>query len=212
MYNQIAPLEFLERNRHRPPTTVAVNLGAWPSLVGHLPWAQVVIGSNPVAPRHPAYSNRCVTNKEGNKVKRRIKYGSCECVDIGCHKSKKPGYIGIDMRDCGQEILWDVTHGIPLPDESVSKIYTSHFLEHIRDEDVPEVIFEMLRISKPGADVEIRVPHSNTLEAKYVTHFSMWDETRIKGIIRSLPPKPNFKIIEMEKKGIELCVNLKVVK
>ena len=37
-------------------------------------------------------------------------------VEIGCGYKLQKGFIGIDMRNCGQDIVWDVRDGIPLPE------------------------------------------------------------------------------------------------
>jgi predicted SAM-dependent methyltransferase len=146
------------------------------------------------------------------RFKRRIKYGSCENIDIGCKDKTQKGYIGIDIKDFGQNIVWDVTCGLPFPDSSVSKIYTGHFLEHIKDSDLEDLFFEIIRVSKPGAIITIKVPHSSTIEASYLCHLSRWDENKVNGIIRGLAPNLTFELLSMERHGIELIASLEVVK
>jgi len=131
-------------------------------------------------------------------------------LDIGCKNSKKEGCIGIDRIDFGQEIIWDVTQGIPFPDSSTEYIYMSHFLEHIEEKFVTLLFCEIYRICKDGAIIEIRVPHASEMDAYRLAHVSYWNENRIKGISRSLDGA--FKIIEMDRKGIELRAKLKVSK
>ena len=46
-------------------------------------------------------------------------------LDIGCGEKPHEGYVGMDVRDCGQQIVWDARQGIPFPDSSVDEILTS---------------------------------------------------------------------------------------
>lgn len=131
-------------------------------------------------------------------------------LDIGCKTLKKKEYVGVDIKDFGQEIVWDVTQGIPLPDNSTSHIYMSHFLEHIEDKYIRGLFAEIYRICIDGAKIEIIVPHSDTSDSYRLSHVSFWNEKRIKGIVGSI--KDRFEIVKIERKGIELKTILKLNK
>ena len=135
-------------------------------------------------------------------------------LDLGSGIKPKQGYIGIDVRDNGQEVLWDVTKGFPFPDNSVSEIYSSHFIEHISIDDLDYLFYEMLRVSKNGAIWEHRCPRAGTLEAMYISHTSMWNEDRWNGIIKGLVGGDygSIEAISYEVKGIEIRAKLKVIK
>ena len=78
-------------------------------------------------------------------------------IDFGCGPFKRPGYTGIDT--CafpGVDIVYDGA-AIPLPDNSVSEVYSSHCLEHVPD--LAATLAELWRVSKPGAIWTIEVPH-----------------------------------------------------
>ena len=52
------------------------------------------------------------------------------CLDLGGADPGKGGWTSIDMTlQC--DIYWDLRLPIPLPSGSVSKIYSSHLLEHL---------------------------------------------------------------------------------
>ncbi len=148
------------------------------------------------------------------RVLRKIQYDSTKPIylDIGCKDKKKPGYIGLDILNLGQEIVWDVTEGLPFPDGSVSGIYCSHFLEHIENKDIQDIFIEFHRISKSGAEIEIRTPHSGNTEAYFACHLSLWNEARINGIVRGLAGLCKFGIKELQKIGNELVATLIVEK
>jgi len=88
-------------------------------------------------------------------------------LDIGCGKrqvKKKEGYIGIDKNpNVNPDVVRDIEKGLPFCDNSVDGIFTSHTLEHI--EDLVFVMEEMWRVCKPGAKIEIRVPHYKEIGA-----------------------------------------------
>lgn len=128
-------------------------------------------------------------------------------LDVGCGKFKREGFVGYDNLEFGQEILWNINQGIPLPDESVSELYTSHFLEHLRNEELPIFFNEAVRVCQPGVLMEIRMPHADTDEAHYLCHYSLWNESKIRGIVKD---NPNLELLEMTRDGIHLIAKIKI--
>jgi len=132
-------------------------------------------------------------------------------LNLGCGKDIKPGWINIDIKDYGQEIVRDITRGLPFDDNSVDEIYSCHFFEHLNGDDVRWVLEECYRVLKPGAEIFIRVPHSHCDEAFYPDHKSYWNEKMVNALINDLAQKGNynFLIIQNEKINTELYVKLK---
>lgn len=59
----------------------------------------------------------------------------------------------------GIEIIhWDVTNGLPFPENSIPAIYSSHFLEHLTKEGGEQFINECFRILVNGGIIRIVVP------------------------------------------------------
>lgn len=129
-------------------------------------------------------------------------------LDIGCGKFKKDGFIGVDAKDFGQEIVWDICQGLPFQDETVDEVYTSHTLEHIKDESLDDLFREFHRVCKNGAKLTIRVPHADTIEAHYFCHHSFWSENKIKGMVKDSFGR--LEIEEIKRDGIHLIVILKI--
>jgi predicted SAM-dependent methyltransferase len=119
---------------------------------------------------------------------RRITIGTK--IDLGCGSAKKEGFIGIDKIDFGQEILWDVANGIPLPDKSVDEIYSAQFLEHLTEPQLNIVIWDIVRIAKEGAKILIIVPNAEYPEAFDIAHSSFWTEQKALGLFRSCGLNP----------------------
>lgn len=81
-------------------------------------------------------------------------------IDIGCAEDKREGYIGIDMQsyaDVDYVVNLEV-EGLPFRDGEVDEIFTSHFLEHLSDRRVPEILKECHRVLRVGGTMEIVVP------------------------------------------------------
>jgi len=81
-------------------------------------------------------------------------------LDVGCGPNKKISHhIGIDMLDFpGVDIIGEALKITgEINDNSVDKIFTSHFLEHI--DNLEEYLNEFSRILKPDGILEIVTPH-----------------------------------------------------
>lgn len=78
-------------------------------------------------------------------------------LDLGCGGAVHPGSLGIDRYlHPGVALLGDLT-ALPFKASTIDGCYLHHVLEHV--EDVIQVLEEVWRISKPGAWIDIRVPH-----------------------------------------------------
>jgi SAM-dependent methyltransferase len=65
-------------------------------------------------------------------------------------------------------ITWDLSRGIPFPDQTFDVVYHSHFLEHIPKEAAPGFLSECRRVLKPGATLRVAVPDLELLATSYV--------------------------------------------
>ena len=118
------------------------------------------------------------------------------------------GYIGIDSRDCGQKMIWDITQGLPFPDSTVDEVYSCHFLEHLTDDESIELFKEIYRVLKVGGGTRHRLPHQTHPTAYYWGHKTFWNTARIAVIMR-VPGLEKFNVVENEEKNGELLFALK---
>ena len=82
-------------------------------------------------------------------------------LDVGCGKRKQSNALGLDIAKLdGVNIVCNLEDGLPFKDNSIDRIYTSHFLEHIKN--LVLMMEEIYRVCKPGAIVEIIVPYWKT--------------------------------------------------
>lgn len=81
-------------------------------------------------------------------------------LEVGAgNKKGSNGWITIDMTGTC-DIFWDLRMGIPFPNESVSRIYSSHFLEHLTYKEGQKFLDECLRVLRPGGTFSICVPNA----------------------------------------------------
>lgn len=76
------------------------------------------------------------------------------------------GWTTVDLH--GADICYDLGKGIPLPEESVDRIYTSHMLEHIPYKNLVLFIRECYRVLKPGGELSVCVPNAGHYISAYV--------------------------------------------
>ena len=139
-------------------------------------------------------------------------------LEIGCGDddgSIKQGFIGIDIEDFGQDIVWDIEEGLPFPDDSVDQVVSKHVLEHLNEPTF--LLNELHRVMKPAAKALIVVPHITHYGAYEFTHTKFFTEETFKYLnrLKKLPRygvKP-WKINNMVvNKRNEIHVNLTPIK
>jgi hypothetical protein len=82
-------------------------------------------------------------------------------LDLGCGKTKKEGFVGVDRRKFdGVDIVHDLLK-FPWPwaDESVAEIHMSHTMEHFTALDRVKIVNEMYRVMQKGATALVVTPY-----------------------------------------------------
>ena len=135
-------------------------------------------------------------------------------LDLGAGQYPKDGFIRMDIDPNGADIIWDANHGIPLPDNSVCELYTSHFLEHFTRQQIYPILNEIFRVCEPNAKVEIKVPHGSLPEGELPCHYTLITETTLRAWDQFMPHKdPNhFELLEIKREDIHLTGIYKIVK
>jgi predicted SAM-dependent methyltransferase len=97
-------------------------------------------------------------------------------LEIGAgDKQGDNGWITLDMtRNC--DIYWDLREGVPFPNESISKIYSSHLFEHLSFRDAQSLLQECLRVLLPGGLFSICVPNTRIYAEAYLNKKNLDEE------------------------------------
>ena len=138
-------------------------------------------------------------------------------LDLGCGWKPTEGTIGIDYKSCGQDMIWDITGGIPFPDNSVIEIHMNHVIEHFNLVDLANVFLEIYRVCINEALIHIHVPHSTDARAYHPGHVTFWNETIMQGFVQGFCDKHHTRTgqftLEWQKhKDTLLCARIKVNK
>ena len=87
-------------------------------------------------------------------------------LDIGCGKSKKEGFTGIDQFAMeGVDHTFDLRTTWPVESDSVEEVHCSHFVEHLTGMERVQFYNELYRVLKKGSKATIIVPHWNSNRA-----------------------------------------------
>ena len=103
-------------------------------------------------------------------------------LNLGCGRGNPLDCYGLDIMELdGVDLVADVNNGIPLPDNTFSKVIANDFLEHIKQENNIKLMEEIYRVLKPGGVLEFIVPSTdgnNTAAFQDPTHFSFWNQMK----------------------------------
>jgi len=89
---------------------------------------------------------------------KKLEKSSLVKIELGSGSKKgKDGWTTVDQY--GADINWDLRRGIPLPNGSVDKIYSSHLLEHIPYQELIPFLRECRRVMKLDAEFSVCVPN-----------------------------------------------------
>ncbi|HTY24713.1 MAG TPA: methyltransferase domain-containing protein [Desulfomonilaceae bacterium] len=109
------------------------------------------------------------------KIRKILRKKNNISIEVGAGSKRGQGeWVTIDMNDIC-DIYWDLRRGIPFPDESVKKIYSSHFLEHLSFGEAQQFLDESRRVLVPGGQFSICVPNARLYLEAYVNGGSLDD-------------------------------------
>jgi ubiquinone/menaquinone biosynthesis C-methylase UbiE len=106
-------------------------------------------------------------------------------LEIGCgnkeHQRVAEDYnLKLDIQDFGQNMVWNLEEGIPLPDNFCKQIYASNIFEHLHQEKLIHVFNECWRILRPEGILWIIVPEQKRDTAYIPSHLSRFTEATFK--------------------------------
>lgn len=92
-------------------------------------------------------------------------------LNVGCGPHRAEGWLNIDVVSVpDHDIVPDLVapaNAIPLPDGSAECIYLGHMLEHVRWEEVAQVLGEMRRLLAPGGQLAVVGPDTRRAMAMW---------------------------------------------
>ncbi|MGO8975299.1 MAG: class I SAM-dependent methyltransferase [Steroidobacteraceae bacterium] len=111
------------------------------------------------------------------KIRRLLRQKRDIFVELGAgHKSGTGNWVTIDVtRGC--DIYWDLRKGIPFPNGSIRKIYSSHFFEHLSFNEGQQFLDECKRALEPSGRFSICVPNARIYIDAYAKGDSLDEAT-----------------------------------
>lgn len=89
-------------------------------------------------------------------------------LEIGSGDKKgKNGWVTLDL-STKSDICWNLRQGIPFPDESIHKIYSSHLFEHLYFEEGQMLLDECFRVLVKDGIFSICVPNARLYIESYL--------------------------------------------
>jgi len=82
---------------------------------------------------------------------------SGKCLHFGCGTDYKKGFINLDMNKSA-DFYFDARNKIPFKDGTIKYIYSSHFVEHLKNDELAEHFKESFRILQSGGIYRMCVP------------------------------------------------------
>jgi len=135
-------------------------------------------------------------------------YGDNVKLDLACGRAKDKDKIGLDIGDYGQELIWDITKGIPFSDDSCTDIKAHNILEHLESEDLLFIMREIHRVLRETYKVSIVVPFAGSDGSfRDPTHRNFWTESSFDYFCEGRPkyydinPNHKFKKLKVQEKG-----------
>jgi len=87
-------------------------------------------------------------------------------LDLGCGKSKREGYFGVDEKAFdGVDLVHDLSTDWPWTNDSIEEVHCSHFVEHLTVPKRIHFVNELYRVLKVGGKANIIVPHWGSCRA-----------------------------------------------
>lgn len=91
-------------------------------------------------------------------------------LELGAGAKRGVGHwITIDIN--GQcDVYYNLAKGIPFPDKSIGRIYSSHVFEHLTHEQAKYCLSECVRVLKEGGEFSIAVPNARIFVDAYLSN------------------------------------------
>ncbi|MDD5638827.1 MAG: methyltransferase domain-containing protein [Candidatus Pacebacteria bacterium] len=98
-----------------------------------------------------------------------------ERLHFGCGTDYKKGFINLDMNKTA-DFYFDARNKLPFRNETVKYIYSSHFIEHLKNDELSRHFKESFRVLKSGGIYRICTPDFKSSIRAYIQKDNQWIE------------------------------------
>ena len=90
-------------------------------------------------------------------------------LNLGCGTTFHPDWINVDIASASKEVqICDIRKKLPFPDDYFDACYSSHVIEHLKQEEANRVLAECLRILQPKSVIRVVVPNLESIARGYL--------------------------------------------
>lgn len=89
-------------------------------------------------------------------------------LHIGCGPRILQGWVNLDLEPGPGGVVYDATKPLPYEDQSVSFIYSEHFIEHLDYHSALAHLKDCFRVLKPAGALRVSTPDLFTLTKAYL--------------------------------------------
>lgn len=96
-------------------------------------------------------------------------------LHFGCGSDYKNGFINLDMNKSA-DYYFDARNKLPFGDETIEYIYSSHFVEHLSNDELMRHFKESFRVLRVGGIYRICIPDFESSIKAYIRRDYAWLE------------------------------------
>jgi predicted SAM-dependent methyltransferase len=97
--------------------------------------------------------------------------GAPKRLHFGCGPRRLEGWINVDLLHPSADVHLDLRRPLPWPDNTIDRIYSEHFVEHLSfPGDAEQFLKECLRVLRPGGAFEAGMPDAEKSLLAYARH------------------------------------------
>ena len=118
----------------------------------------------------------------------RSRFNTTVKANIGSGKRRWPGWICLDeIEDIGvTKFSFTGTSRFPIENDSMEIVYSSHFLEHIPDTSVDQVLSEAWRCLQPNGQLILKIPDFDMFVEKYLAkEYSIFSDIGVDSVLHT---------------------------
>ena len=133
-------------------------------------------------------------------IRRYLASVDCPKLQLGAGRNPLQGWLNTDYWAKYPDFVYvDVCHRFPLPDDTFTRIFSEHMIEHIPLKGAVSMLAECFRVMKPGGRIRIETPDLGKIcglyaapEAPEAAHYIQWHSAEFGG--PQYPPTVCFAV------------------
>ncbi len=98
----------------------------------------------------------------------KVRWNTCAQLHLGCGSNILEGWINIDLNGRPGVVPWDLSHRFPVKSDTISYIFSEHFIEHVSLIQAKSILRECHRVLRSEGILRISTPDLRMLIDEYL--------------------------------------------